>query len=63
MECELILKAKAEKFKSVSIFRLAPVLIRSPSSNVNLLFKICEILPLIPFFSSRRKKFKKFFKF
>jgi len=48
MECELILKSNAKKFKSVSIFRLAPVLIRSQSSNVNLLFKLCETFPLIP---------------
>ena len=50
INCELILKAHAEKFKSASVFRLAPVLIRSPSSNVNLLFKICEIIPVIPLF-------------
>ena len=63
MECELILKAKAEKFKSVSIFRLAPVLIRSPSSNVNLLFKICEILPLIPLFPVGDKNLRSFLSF
>ena len=63
MECELILKAKAEKFKSVSIFRLAPVLIRSPSSNVNLLFKICEMLPLMPLFPSGDKNLRSFLSF
>ena len=63
MECELILKAKAEKFKSVSIFRLAPVLIRSPSSNVNLLFKMCETLPLIPLFPAGDKNLRSFLSF
>ena len=63
MECELILKAKAEKFKSVSIFRLAPVLIRSPSSNVNLLFKMCEMLPLMPLFPSGDKNLRSFLSF
>jgi nucleoside-diphosphate-sugar epimerase len=60
MECELVLKANSEKFKSVSIFRLAPVLIRSPSSNINLLLKMCEILPLMPLFSAGDKNFRSF---
>jgi len=60
MECELILKANAYKFKSVSIFRLAPVLIRSPSSNINLLFKVCDILPLMPLFPAGDKNFRSF---
>jgi len=60
MECELVLKAHSKKFKSVSIFRLAPVLIRSPSSNINLLLKMCEILPLMPLFSAGDKNFRSF---
>lgn len=63
MECELILKGAAEKFKSVSIFRLAPVLIRSPSSNVNLLFKICETLPVMPLFTAGDKNLRSFLSF
>jgi len=63
MECELILKANADKFKSVSIFRLAPVLIRSPSSNINLLFKICEMLPLVPLFPAGDKNLRSFLSF
>jgi len=63
IECELILKSNAEKFKSVSILRLAPVLMRSPSSNVNLLFKICENLPLVPLFSVGNENLRSFLSF
>ena len=63
LECESIIKANLKKFKSVSILRLAPVLIRSKSSNVNLLFKICEILPVVPIFSAGNQNQRSFLSF
>jgi len=63
MECELLAQASLENFKSVSIFRLAPVLLRSPSSNINLLFRMCEMLPFIPIFSEGNKNRRSFLSF
>jgi len=50
-KCEELTKVNLRYFESITILRLAPVLVRSPSSNMNMLFKICEIMPFIPFFS------------
>ena len=63
LECESIIKANLKKFKSVTILRLAPVLIRSKSSNVNLLFKLCETLPVVPIFSAGNQNQRSFLSF
>jgi len=49
-DCELILMENINYFKSITILRLAPVLVESNSSNLNTLFRMCNKLPIIPFF-------------
>ena len=59
-KCESLLENKLDCFKSITILRLAPVLVKSKSSNMNTLFKICELLPIIPMFPTGNKNRRSF---
>lgn len=48
--CERLLIESANNFDSIIILRMPPVLMSSKHSNLGYIFKVCDLIPILPFF-------------